>query len=138
MATNISVYWTDGLGGRPFDPHSRNGRWDICQRKLLARDLTGDLRGEDARGLNWLAHNLSAKHIQIADCPEEKIGMCGSRKEKISMSLPWNWLLEIPGGWQGLEVQISRGCEGEKSNVFPEGPRALSEENLPISHLRFD
>ena len=58
MATNISVYWTDGLGGRPFDPHSRNGRRDICQRKLLARDLTGDLLGEDARGLNWLAHNL--------------------------------------------------------------------------------
>ena len=27
---------------------------------------------------------------------------------------------------------------GEKSNTFPEGPRALSEGNLPISHLRFD
>ena len=27
---------------------------------------------------------------------------------------------------------------GEKSNIFPEGPRALSEGNLPISHLRFD
>ena len=38
----------------------------------------------------------------------------------------------------GLEVQISKGCGGEKSNIFPEGPRALSEGNLPISHLRVD
>ena len=51
--------------------------------------------------------------------------------------LPHGRLLEIPGGG-GLEVQISKGCGGEKSNIFPEGPRALSEGNLPISHLRFD
>ena len=38
----------------------------------------------------------------------------------------------------GLEVQISKGCWGEKSNIFPEGPRALPEGILPISHLRFD
>ena len=44
-------------------------------------------------------------------------------------------------GGGGLEVQISKGCVqggGEKSKIFPEGPRALSEGNLPISHLRFD
>ena len=41
-------------------------------------------------------------------------------------------------GGGGLEVQISKGCLGEKSNIFPEGPRALPEGNLPISHLRFD
>ena len=41
-------------------------------------------------------------------------------------------------GGGGLEVQISKGCGGEKSNIFPEGLRALSERNLPISHLRFD
>ena len=41
-------------------------------------------------------------------------------------------------GGGGLEVQISKGCWGEKSNIFPEGPRALPEGNLPISHLRFD
>ena len=38
----------------------------------------------------------------------------------------------------GLEVQISKGCGGKKSNIFPEGPRTLPERNLPISHLRFD
>ena len=41
-------------------------------------------------------------------------------------------------GVGGLEVQISKGCRGEKSNIFPEGPRALPEGNLPISHLRFE
>ena len=41
-------------------------------------------------------------------------------------------------GGGGLEVQISKGCGGEKSNIFPKGLRALSEGNLPISHLRFD
>ena len=41
-------------------------------------------------------------------------------------------------GGGGLEVQISKGCRGEKSNIFPEGPRALPEGNLSISHLRFD
>ena len=61
--------------------------------------------------------------------------MCdGSRKYPY---LPHARLLEIPGGGD-LEVQISKGCGGEKSNIFPEGPRALSERNLPISHLRFD
>ena len=33
-------------------------------------------------------------------------------------------------------MQISKGCRGEKSNIFPEGPRALPEGNLPKSHLR--
>ena len=46
-------------------------------------------------------------------------------------------VLKIRGGG-GLEEQISKGCGGEKSNIFPESPRALSERNLPISHLRFD
>ena len=41
-------------------------------------------------------------------------------------------------GLGGLEVQISKGGRGEKSDIFPEGPRALPEGNLPISHLRFD
>ena len=45
------------------------------------------------------------------------------------------WKFQVVGG---LEVQISKGCRGEKSNIFPEGPRALPEGNLPISHLRFD
>ena len=30
-------------------------------------------------------------------------------------------------GVGGLEVQISKGCRGEKSNRFPEGPRALPD-----------
>ena len=46
------------------------------------------------------------------------------------------WNFQGEGG--GLEVQISKGCWGEKSNIFPEGPRALPEGNLPISHLRFE
>ena len=41
-------------------------------------------------------------------------------------------------GGGGLEVQISKGCRGEKSYIFPEGPRALPEGNLPISHLHID
>ena len=35
-------------------------------------------------------------------------------------------------------MQISKGCEDEKSSIFPEGPRVLSEKNLLILHLRFD
>ena len=35
-------------------------------------------------------------------------------------------------------VHISRGCGDEKSSISPDGPRALSEGNLPISLLRFD
>ena len=31
---------------------------------------------------------------------------------------------------EGREVQISKGFGGEKSSIFPEGPRALSEGNL--------
>ena len=57
--------------------------------------------------------------------------------QKISIPLPW----KVTGnsrGVGGLEVQFPRGVGGEKSNIFPEGPRALSERNLPISHLRFD
>ena len=45
------------------------------------------------------------------------------------------WKFQGGGGSRGT---ISKGCGGEKSNIFPEGPRALSETNLPISHLRFD
>ena len=33
-------------------------------------------------------------------------------------------------GGRGLEVQFPRGVGGEKSNIFPECPRALSEGNL--------
>ena len=33
---NVFVYWSDGLGDRAFDRHSRNGGRGICQRKLLA------------------------------------------------------------------------------------------------------
>ena len=57
--------------------------------------------------------------------------------QKLSIPPPW----EITGnssGVGGLEVQISKGCGAEKSDILPEGPRALSEANLPISHLRFD
>ena len=41
MATtgNIFVYWMDGIGGRAFDHHSRNGRGGegvICQQKMPA------------------------------------------------------------------------------------------------------
>ena len=36
MATNIFVYWSDGLGDRAFDNHSRNVGWDIYQQKLHA------------------------------------------------------------------------------------------------------
>ena len=35
-------------------------------------------------------------------------------------------------------MQISKGCRGEKSNIFPEDSRAVPERNLSISHLRFD
>ena len=45
------------------------------------------------------------------------------------------WKFQGGGGSRG---QISKGCRGEKSNIFPEGPRALPEGNLPISHLRSD
>ena len=61
--------------------------------------------------------------------------MCGSRKYPYPP--PW----KVSGNSMGvgsLEVQISKGCGGEKSNIFAEGPRALSEGNLPISYLRFD
>ena len=39
MATNIFVFWSDGLGGggrRAFDHHNRNGGRGICQQKLPA------------------------------------------------------------------------------------------------------
>ena len=32
----IFVYWWEGLGGRAFDHHSRNGGRGICQQKLPA------------------------------------------------------------------------------------------------------
>ena len=51
---------------------------------------------------------------------------------------PMEGYWKFQGGVGGLELQISKGCGGEKSNIFPEGPRALPERNLPISHLRFD
>ena len=34
MATNNFGYWSDGLEGRAFDHHRRNGGWGICQQKL--------------------------------------------------------------------------------------------------------
>ena len=65
--------------------------------------------------------------------------MCGSRRETISIPPHGTGYWKLQGGrTEGLEVQISKGCKGEKSNVFPEGPRALSEGNLPMSHLQFD
>ena len=36
MVTNNFVYWSDGLEGRAFDHHSRNGGRGICQQKLPA------------------------------------------------------------------------------------------------------
>ena len=57
--------------------------------------------------------------------------------QKIPIPPPWK-VTESSRGVGGLEVQISKGCGDEKSNIFPEGPRVLSERNLPISHLQFD
>ena len=51
--------------------------------------------------------------------------MCSSRKYPY---LPHGRLLEVPEGG-GLEMQISKGCQGEKSNIFPEGPRALPDNS---------
>ena len=56
MATNNFVYWSDGLEGRAFDHHRRNGGRGICQEKLPAgpgiwtiflnaRGMPGDLPG---------------------------------------------------------------------------------------------
>ena len=56
--------------------------------------------------------------------------------QKISIPSPW----KVTGNSRGvgdIEVQISKVCGSEKSNIFPEGPRTLSDRNLPISHLRF-
>ena len=36
MATNIFVYWSDGLGDQAFDHHSRNEGRGNCQQKLPA------------------------------------------------------------------------------------------------------
>ena len=36
MATNIFVYWSDGLGGGAFDHHSRNGGRGICHATKIA------------------------------------------------------------------------------------------------------
>ena len=36
MATNNFVYWSDGLEGRAFDHHRRNGGRGICQQKFPA------------------------------------------------------------------------------------------------------
>ena len=93
MAINNFVYWSDGLGGREFDYHSRNGGLGICQQKLLAgpgicqqkllagpgiwtifsnaRAMPGGLPGGDARGWNWLAHNLHAGnyHKNVCNSP---------------------------------------------------------------------
>ena len=52
-------------------------------------------------------------------------------------TLPMEGDWKFQGGGGDLEVQISKVCGGEKSNIFPEGPRTLSDGNLPISHLRF-
>ena len=37
MATTIFVNWSDGLGGRAFDHHRRNGGQEICQSEKFAR-----------------------------------------------------------------------------------------------------
>ena len=62
--------------------------------------------------------------------------MCGTF-QKIFIPPPWK-VTGSSRGVGGLEVKISNWCRGEKSNIFPEDPRALPEGNLPISHLRFD
>ena len=36
MATNIFVFWSDGLGGRKFDNNSGNWGQSIRRQKLLA------------------------------------------------------------------------------------------------------
>ena len=51
--------------------------------------------------------------------------------KKISIPSIESYLKFHGGG--GLEVQISKGYGGEKSNIFPEGPRALSEGNLAFN-----
>ena len=86
MATNIFVYWSDGLAGRAFDHHSRNGGWGICQQKLPAFDHFFEWPG-DARGWNWLAHNIQldtvyvdlAKAFESVDHPTllRKLSACG-------------------------------------------------------------
>ena len=50
---------------------------------------------------------------------------------------PMEGYLKFQGDGWSRGAYISKGCGGEKSNIFPEDPRALSEENLPILHLRF-
>ena len=45
---------------------------------------------------------------------------------------PHGGLLKISEVWVS-RGQISKGCGGEKGNIFPEGTRALSEGNLPVS-----
>ena len=62
MAANNFVYWSDGLEGRAFDHHRRNGGRGICQQKLPAGPVIwtifSNARGMLARGWNWLTHNL--------------------------------------------------------------------------------
>ena len=36
MATNIFVHWSDGLGGRAFDNHSRNESGAFANKNLIA------------------------------------------------------------------------------------------------------
>ena len=56
MATNNFVYWSDGLEGRAFDHHRRNGGRGICQQKLPAGPgiwmIFSNVRGMPG-GLPW-------------------------------------------------------------------------------------
>ena len=68
MATNTFVYWSDGLGGRAFDHHSRNGERGICQQILPAGPgiwtMFSNSRVEGGVcGWNWLAHHKRKKKM---------------------------------------------------------------------------
>ena len=70
MATNIFVYWSDGLGDQAFDHHSRNEGRGNCQQKLPAGPgicpIFSNAQGlprEDARGWNWLAHKPNVRSL---------------------------------------------------------------------------
>ena len=60
MVTNIFVNWSDGLGGREFDHHRRNGGAEHLSIKIARRaghlpifsNAPGGCQGGDARGWN--------------------------------------------------------------------------------------
>ena len=60
MATNIFVYWSDGLEGRAFDHHRRNGGGAGYLSIKIAKNFSNarGMPGGDARGWNCLAHKI--------------------------------------------------------------------------------